>query len=93
MKIEVLDAIIDRVAELCDLVRDNPRTIRTEDAAKFIGMNVATYRAAAARGQLKYAVGVKRSADWNACIRTQTLPFFLAQMNMTGLDLLENSKR
>lgn len=89
MKIEIPDAIVDQVVELCDLVRENPRTIRTEDAARFIGMNPATYRAAATRGQLKYAVGVKRSADGNACIRTQTLPFFLAMMNMNGLDLMK----
>jgi hypothetical protein len=87
--LEIPNAITKQVRDICELVEANPVNIKTADAARLTGMNVATYRAAALRGQIPFAIGAKRTADGNGCIKTLTLPFFLAMMNMNGLDLLK----
>lgn len=86
--LEIPNAITTQVRDLCELVEANPVNIKTADAARLTGMNVATYRAAALRGQIPFAIGAKRSADGNGCIKTLTLPFFLYMMNTNGQELI-----
>ena len=87
--LKIPDSMTTQAAALCDLVEKNPVTIKTADAARMVGMNPATYRAAAVRGQIPFAIGAKKSADGNGCIKTLTLPFFLYMMNMNELDLMK----
>ena len=86
---KIPNTVTAQAAAICDLVEANPVTIKTADAARMVGMNPATYRAAAVRGQIPFAIGAKKTADGNGCIKTLTLPFFLAMMNMNGLDLMK----
>lgn len=90
--LEIPNAITTQIRNICDLVEANPVSIKTADAARMVGMNPATYRAAALRGQIPFAIGAKRTADGNGCIKTLTLPFFLYMMNMNGIDLLKNAE-
>lgn len=90
--LKIPDSMTAQAAALCDLVEANPVTIKTADAARMVGMNPATYRAAAVRGQIPFAIGAKKSADGNGCIKTLALPFFLYMMNMNGIDLLKNAE-
>ena len=87
--LKIPDSMTTQAAALCDLVEANPVTIKTADAARMVGMNPATYRAAAVRGQIPFAIGAKRTADGNGCIKTLTLPFFLYMMNINGLELMK----
>lgn len=89
---KIPNTITAQAAALCDLVEKNLVTIKTADAARIVGMNPATYRAAAVRGQIPFAIGAKKSADGNGCIKTLTLPFFLYMMNINGIDLLKNAE-
>ena len=88
--LKIPDSMTTQAAALCDLVEANPITIKTADAARMVGMNPATYRAAAVRGQIPFAIGAKKTADGNGCIKTLTLPFFLYMMNINGIELLKN---
>ena len=88
--LKIPDSMTTQAAALCDLVEANPVTIKTADAARMVGMNPATSRAAAVRGQIPFAIGAKKSADGNGCIKTLTLPFFLYMMNINGIELLKN---
>ncbi len=86
--LEIPNAITTQISDICELVEANPVNIKTADAARLTGMNVATYRAAALRGQIPFAIGAKRTADGNGCIKTLTLPFFLYMLNLNGQDIL-----
>ena len=86
--IVVPECIVDKIEALNALVTDQPRGIKAADAAKFIGMDVDCYRIAAQRGALPYAVGARKTADGNAFIKTETLPFYLHQMNLNGVELM-----
>lgn len=88
--LKIPDSMATQAAALCNLVEANPVTIKTADAARMVGMNPATYRAAAVRGQIPFAIGAKKTADGNGCIKTLTLPFFLYMMNINGIELLKN---
>ncbi len=87
--LEIPNAITTQINDICELVEANPVNIKTADAARLTGMNVATYRAAALRGQIPFAIGAKRTADGNGCIKTLTIPFFLYMMNLNGLELMK----
>lgn len=86
--LEIPNAITTQINDICELVEANPVNIKTADAARMVGMNPATYRAAALRGQIPFAIGAKRTADGNGCIKTPTLPFFLWMLNLNGQDIL-----
>ncbi|WP_281672683.1 hypothetical protein [Pseudoramibacter alactolyticus] len=85
----VPECIVEKINALNVLVSDQPRSIKTADAAKFIGMDVDCYRIAAQRGALPYAIGARKTADGNAFVKTETLPFYLHQMNLNGVELLK----
>lgn len=86
--IVVPECIVDKIEALNALVTDQPRGIKAADAARFIGMDVDCYRIAAQRGALPYAIGSRKTADGNAFIKTETLPFYLHQMNLNGIELM-----
>lgn len=87
--IEVPDAIIEKVEDLQKLVTSQPDFIRNADAAKFIGMTPETYRIAALRGALPWAVGLRRNSRSNSFCKTMTLPFYLHMMNLNGIEILK----
>lgn len=91
--IVVPECIVDKIEALNALVTDQPRGIKAADAAKFIGMDVDCYRIAAQRGALPYAIGARKTADGNAFIKTETLPFYLHQMNLNGVELMRLIKK
>lgn len=82
------ECIVDKIEVLNALVTNQPKGIKAADAAKFIGMDVDCYRIAAQRGALPYAIGARKTADGNAFIKTETLPFYLHQMNLNGVELM-----
>lgn len=86
--IVVPECIVDKIEALNALVTDQPRSIKAADAARFIGMDVDCYRIAAQRGALPYAIGARKTTDGNAFIKTETLPFYLHQMNLNGVELM-----
>jgi hypothetical protein len=86
--IVVPECIVDKIEALNALVTDQSRGIKAADAAKFIGMDIDCYRIAAQRGALPYAIGSHKTADGNAFIKTETLPFYLHQMNLNGIELM-----
>lgn len=59
--LKIPDSMTTQAAALCDLVEANPVTIKIADAARMVGMNPATYRAAAVRGQIPFAIGAKKN--------------------------------
>lgn len=87
-KVDVPECIVEKINALNALVSDQPRGIKAADAARFIGMDVDCYRIAAQRGALPYAIGSRKTADGNAFIKTETLPFYLHQMNLNGVELM-----
>lgn len=87
-KVDVPECIVEKINALNALVRDQPRGIKAADAARFIGMDVDCYRIAAQRGALPYAIGSRKTTDGNAFIKTETLPFYLHQMNLSGVELM-----
>lgn len=91
--IVVPECIVDKINTLNALVTDQPRGIKAADAARFIGMDVDCYRIAAQRGALPYAIGARKTTDGNAFIKTETLPFYLHQMHMNGVELMQMVNR
>lgn len=88
--IDLPDSIARRIDELTSLVEANDKRnyIRTEDAARFCGMDAESYRNAALRGAVPFAIAYRKTAGSNACVRTAILPFYLSMMNINGQDII-----
>lgn len=88
--LDLPEGIVKRIDQLTEIVNANDKRnyIRTEDAAKFVGMDPESYRIAALRGAVPFAIGYRRDAKANACVRTAILPFYLKMMNINGQDIL-----
>lgn len=88
--LDLPEGIVKRIDQLTEIVNANDKRnyIRTEDAAHFVGMDPESYRIAALRGAVPFAIGYRRDAKANACVRTAILPFYLKMMNINGQDII-----
>lgn len=88
--LDLPEGIVKRIDQLTEIVNANDKRnyIRTEDAAKFVGMDPESYRIAALRGAVPFAIAYRKTAGSNACVRTAILPFYLKMMNINGQDII-----